>query len=138
MRMGQVEDVLKNQPLDCGACNKCCRKKPGILLFPEIGDDPAVYGDNVEIVDDRPILKTKPNGDCVYLDLETGCTNYENRPRVCRTYDCRSDYIQWIEKPRAERRAMMKKGLLNQSVQKEGRTRLKAILQSKRPLIVAD
>lgn len=136
--MGPVEDVLKDQPLACGACNKCCRKKPGILLFPEIGDDPSVYGDNVEMVDDRYILKTKSNGDCIYLDLKTGCTNYENRPTVCRTYDCRSDYIQWIAKPRTERRAMMKKGLLNQGVQKEGRSRLKAILASKAPPVAAD
>ncbi len=136
--MGQIDDILKDQPLNCGACNKCCRKNPGIFLLPEYGDDPALYEGALDEMDGRPILKTKSNGDCIYLDLEKGCMNYENRPRVCRTYDCRSDYMQWVVKPRAERRAMMKSGQLNQGVQKEGRTRLKAILGSKQSQIAAD
>jgi len=35
---------------------------------------------------------------CVHNDPETrGCTVYENRPAVCRTYDCRNDRRIWID-----------------------------------------
>tara|TARA_R110002096_G_scaffold96435_3_gene215233 strand:- start:69 stop:479 length:411 start_codon:yes stop_codon:yes gene_type:complete len=136
--MGPVGEVLKDAPLECGACNKCCRKNPGIFLIPEHGDDPGLYEGHLDVIDGRPILKTKSNGDCIYFDLEKGCTNYNNRPNVCRIYDCRSDYMQWLAKPRTERRAMMKSGLLNQSVQKEGRQRLKAVLSRNASTIAAD
>lgn len=34
-------------------------------------------------------LARKKNGDCYYLDRETGCVIYEQRPVVCRKYDCK-------------------------------------------------
>lgn len=132
--MDDIDSIVRNHPLACGACNKCCRKNPGVLLFPELGDDPSLYDTYAELVDGRQLVKAKPNGDCTYLDLEKGCTIYEKRPRVCRSYDCRSDYITWVAHPREERRALMKSGRLNSGVQKEGRLRLKKILDLKKNL----
>jgi Fe-S-cluster containining protein len=37
------------------------------------------------------VLKTKPNGECTHLS-EDGCTIYDRRPSVCRTYDCRKHF----------------------------------------------
>ena len=36
-------------------------------------------------------LATRDNGDCVYL-CSGGCSIYETRPNICRSYDCR-DYV---------------------------------------------
>jgi prolipoprotein diacylglyceryltransferase/Fe-S-cluster containining protein len=39
-----------------------------------------------------------PSGYCRHLDDQAlGCTVYQHRPRVCRTYDCRRDSRIWID-----------------------------------------
>src|SRR5258707_619120 len=48
----------------------------------------------------RPyIIKQRPDDHyCVHSDPETrGCTVYANRPRICRTYDCRNDKRIWVD-----------------------------------------
>ncbi len=54
----------------------------------------------------RPYLSRKgDDGYCVHLDRETfRCTIYEQRPAICRTYDCRHDERIWLD---------YEKGLLN-------------------------
>lgn len=35
-----------------------------------------------------------PEGYCVHIDRKTGkCNNWENRPKVCREYECNSDFL---------------------------------------------
>jgi Fe-S-cluster containining protein len=83
------------EPVDvpCGTCTACCRSAyfihvepdetetlrhlPKALLFPAPGRPP---GHQVLPFDDR--------GRCPMLG-ERGCTIYAQRPRTCRTYDCR-------------------------------------------------
>lgn len=40
--------------------------------------------------DGGTFLATRANGDCVYL-CAGGCSIYDTRPNICRSYDCR-DY----------------------------------------------
>lgn len=56
-------------------------------MHPECGDDASQY--LTEMYEGRVILQHKPNGDCIYLDREKGCTIHERRPVVCRELDCR-------------------------------------------------
>ncbi|MEQ9517823.1 MAG: hypothetical protein RLN89_00140, partial [Parvibaculum sp.] len=64
-----------------------------------------------------------------FLDRAKGCTAYDIRPNPCRSYDCRRDYMKWVAEPRAERRALLKRGFLKKHVQQEGRRLLKKILK---------
>ena len=38
------------------------------------------------------LLATEANGQCVYLGA-SGCTIYERRPLLCRSFDCRKHYL---------------------------------------------
>ena len=40
-------------------------------------------------------LAQQNNGDCIYLGPD-GCTNYANRPAICRKFDCRKFYQKVI------------------------------------------
>lgn len=43
-------------------------------------------------------IRQNPDGFCVHRDTESGhCTVYENRPAVCRQYDCRNDKRIWVD-----------------------------------------
>jgi Fe-S-cluster containining protein len=35
------------------------------------------------------LLKKKPQGSCIYLDVDKKCTIYEYRPQTCRQFDCK-------------------------------------------------
>jgi Fe-S-cluster containining protein len=47
----------------------------------------------------RPyLIRQREDGYCVHSDRATkGCTVYENRPAICRTYDCRHDKRIWVD-----------------------------------------
>lgn len=51
------------------------------------------------------VLKQRPDGACTHLG-EAGCTVYDRRPAMCRTFDCRRLYL---DSPRAVRRRHEKK-----------------------------
>lgn len=77
----------------CGECTACCRSSqfvhvgpdetaalariPAELLFPAPGLPPG-----------HVLLGYDESGRCPMLG-EHGCTIYDDRPRTCRTYDCR-------------------------------------------------
>jgi Fe-S-cluster containining protein len=69
----------------CGRCVACCHNK-AVFLHPESGDNLADY-DTVAAAFGL-ILRTRPNGDCIYLDRRTGCRIYTHRPIECRVFDC--------------------------------------------------
>jgi len=136
----ELEALLEANPLDCGSCRKCCQSHPGLLILEELGDDASLY-EGYLTVDKRcgkEMLKTKANGDCIYLDVEKGCTAYDIRPNPCRQYDCRRDYIRWSAETREERRKLIKTGQVTQNVQKEGRLRLKKIIEGNKLKPAAD
>ena len=130
--MQTIEDIVRENPIDCGACTKCCRHFPSIFILPELGDDLSLYEGDIERdpTYGKIRLKYQPNGDCIYLDRKTGCTAYDKRPRICHAYDCREGYIKNMSHSRTERRALMKAGTIDEAVHKEGQKRLKALLAS--------
>ena len=94
----------------CNGCTACCRRDL-IILHPESGDDPTAYPEDHLFEITNPFtgvlskaLRVKPNGDCIYLDRDTGCTNYDRRPAVCRTLDCRWLWFKFKDLSRADRR----------------------------------
>jgi Fe-S-cluster containining protein len=81
--------------IDCASRLHLCRGACCALVFPLSAQDIEEgvmrweYGQPYMIrhgADDR----------CVHQDRETlGCTVYEHRPAICRTYDCRQDRRIW-------------------------------------------
>ena len=102
----------------CNGCTACCRKQI-VALFPEYGDDPAILSRHVER-DGVLILDEAENGDCVYLQ-DGGCSVWEHRPVLCRTFDCRQHFRDYT---RAQRRRMVKAGLVSKEIFDAGRARL--------------
>jgi Fe-S-cluster containining protein len=80
--------------VNCGHCTACCRDAPLIVLTE--GERPEPFDKMVRIVvecDDGKeksfwLLPHQPNGDCYYL-RDGQCSVYEQRPKMCRTFDCR-------------------------------------------------
>jgi Fe-S-cluster containining protein len=113
----------------CGSCRACCRRD-GIVLYPEHGDEPALYETVTEIhpLTGRPtlMLARKRNGDCLYLG-DTGCTIHDRAPAICREFDCRRNYLQFS---RAERKQLIRAGLMSKEVFAAGRARLDSLATS--------
>jgi Fe-S-cluster containining protein len=105
----------------CGSCVACCSGGQAIFLHVDEGDDPSLYetqtmplpglgGPSQEVYDQvaalgsdkRPMLKRKPNGDCIYLgdgsDGQKRCTIYEKRPVICRTFSCITFVTKWSKR----------------------------------------
>jgi Fe-S-cluster containining protein len=74
------------------------------------------------------LLATEANGQCVYLGV-SGCTIYERRPLLCRTFDCRKHYLIL---PRHDRDNLVRLGLSSRAVFNAGRTRLKSLSSEER------
>lgn len=94
----------------CNGCKTCCRGEE-VMIKPEDGDDPAKYVTVPSIDPVRgvivQVLAQKQNGDCHYLG-ENGCTIYEDRPAVCRFYDCRVAYLTFTRAMREMHAADLK------------------------------
>lgn len=67
----------------CGSCTTCCRAGYRIDLRPD-------EGEGLDVVEEggHRQVRRREDGSCIHLG-EHGCTVYEKRPEVCRTYDCR-------------------------------------------------
>jgi len=78
--------VSKTRLLSCDGCTLCCRGDT-IFIHPELGDKAEDYQTEKVANTERLMLAHKPNGDCIYM-LDQGCTNYENRPAICREFSC--------------------------------------------------
>lgn len=91
------------KPIACASCRQCCTHQTVLLL---IEDEPrmAHYQVDAHDFEDKIFftLQVKENGDCIHLG-PAGCTIYENRPEVCRAYDCR---IQFLIMPEEDRRLL--------------------------------
>lgn len=86
----------------CGSCNACCKNVIVSLYdydlesgFPykKRNRKPEAEGDA------KYCLLSQRNWDCIYFRDER-CTIYENRPSICRAFDCRNTL--WPITPRAE------------------------------------
>ena len=74
--------------LACNGCTQCCRGPLRMcVVYP---DEDHTQWETVELPRSGwRILAQHPNGDCVYV-TEGGCSTWNNRPRECRTFDCRA------------------------------------------------
>lgn len=105
----------------CGSCRRCCHDTL-VALFPEHGDDVASYrcAPSPMLEGERLALASKPNGECIYLD-DHGCTIHDRAPLLCRLFDCRRFFARYS---RAERRQLVKTGMVDAELFDEGRRRL--------------
>jgi hypothetical protein len=107
----------------CNGCRRCCTGNSIVMLLPQEGDAVDSYEHEFVTLPGAgrgPILKRRPNGDCIYLG-ERGCTIHDRAPAVCRVFDCRSAARAIMELPRAERRRMMKAGYIDSEIVAIGR-----------------
>jgi hypothetical protein len=74
------------------------------------------------------LLATEVNGHCVYLGA-SGCTIYDRRPLLCRSFDCRKHYLIL---PRQDRDNLVKLGLSSRAVFNAGRARLNSLSSGER------
>ena len=72
----------------CNGCSACCRQH--IVRLSAADEANLIFYQWREIGSTR-VLKTAPNGDCIHLGT-AGCTIYDKRPEVCRSYDCRKHF----------------------------------------------
>ena len=116
----------------CSGCVECCRSGQGLFLHPERGDEVESYRHRA--VTGRAtggtvfLLATEANGQCVYLG-DAGCTIYERRPLICRSFDCRKHYLML---PRQDRDNLVQLGLSSRSVFNAGRARLESLSAEER------
>ncbi|HMF74039.1 MAG TPA: YkgJ family cysteine cluster protein [Bryobacteraceae bacterium] len=101
MELPQMVDIpdkysLRNLPeIDCGARRDLCKVKCcqfSVTASEQDVDEGVVCWDPA-----RPfrILRRK-DGSCVHLEQST-CAIYQQRPGICRLYDCRGDSRIWID-----------------------------------------
>lgn len=74
-------------PVLCGACTACCYY-PGIVVDGKRDQRRLPHLLTERSHDGELVLRQRSDGACVHLG-EQGCTVYEHRPAVCRTFDCR-------------------------------------------------
>lgn len=121
VRVATVEHHTESQP-GCSGCHApCCRgaispvlnqeeflskAHPMEFVKPERWFRKHVPRGARHRIEKIAVLKVNDDA-CVYFDKETClCTNWENRPASCRSYDCREDDrpgIRWV--PRVEKGA---------------------------------
>jgi Fe-S-cluster containining protein len=87
-----------NEPIvDCANCYPICKGKCCTLWFAlSVQDlDEGIVRWNYSY----PYgIAQGQDGYCIHFDRSTyKCTVYENRPLVCRTYDCRGDKRIWLD-----------------------------------------
>lgn len=82
--------------IDCAARIPLCKGRCCTLTFPlsfQDLDEGVVRWDY-----SRPYsIRHREDGYCVHQSPTHGCTVYDQRPAVCRTYDCRNDKRIWID-----------------------------------------
>ena len=116
----------------CKGCTECCRSGQALFLQPGQGDDVGSYRHRV-LIDPATgsptfLLEADAEGRCVYLG-DAGCTIYDRRPLLCRSFDCRKHYLIL---PRRDRDNLVKLGLSSRSVFNAGRARLKSLSADER------
>jgi Fe-S-cluster containining protein len=74
------------------------------------------------------LLATTSEGACVYLG-PVGCTIYDRRPLLCRSFDCRKHYLML---PRQDRDNLVRLKLSSRAVFNAGRARLKSLSTAER------
>jgi len=70
----------------CGECHLCCCNEL-VVLYPQ--DEPTRYSlEKHPFLPGKHVIAHKENKECVYLN-EQGCSIWEDRPQLCKEFDCR-------------------------------------------------
>ncbi len=86
-----------NSEVDCGARMHLCHGR--CCSFTIRLSEQDVREGELEWQIDKPYLLSKDRlGYCVYQQKDTGfCGTYQNRPALCRRYDCKEDRRIWLD-----------------------------------------
>lgn len=107
-------DPVREAHVDCGACRLCCHHQR-VLVTP--GDPEELY-DTESVLDGKfKLLRQRPDGSCIHLG-PGGCEVYENRPAICRAFDCGGWFRSWT---RDERRQMSRQDPTVKALLERGR-----------------
>ncbi len=107
--------LLRDAPADvpCGSCNACCRTFHQLHIRP--GEKRArrrLPKEHLSVARGLPpgylLLGYTEDGSCPML-VGGRCTIYEDRPLVCRTYDCRLYAATGVEPDRADIAAQVRR-----------------------------
>jgi hypothetical protein len=74
-------------PVPCGACTACCHY-PAVIVDEKRDRKRLARLLTERSPDGELVLQRRSDGAGVHLGTQ-GCTVYEQRPAVCRTFDCR-------------------------------------------------
>jgi Fe-S-cluster containining protein len=99
VRLNQVDDkrAVISPDIDCAAnlhlCHgRCCSFT--VSLAPEdLREGKLAW----ELEDPYVLRRNARTGYCEHLDGKGGCDVYEDRPAICRSYDCRQDRRVWLD-----------------------------------------
>ena len=75
-------------PVPCGGCTACCYYE-GIPVDAKRDRRRLPHLLTERDADGELVLQRRADGACIHLG-ERGCTVYEQRPVVCRSFDCRA------------------------------------------------
>jgi Fe-S-cluster containining protein len=75
-------------PVACGRCSACCYYD-GIPVDKQRDRQRLPHLLTEQNADGDVVLRRRADGACVHLG-EHGCTVYEHRPTICRSFDCRA------------------------------------------------
>jgi Fe-S-cluster containining protein len=96
VRLSVVTDkrAVASPDVDCASLAPLCKVRCCRTLDVELAREDLQDGLQWEI--EAPYLLARGHDGCTYLGAQ-GCTVYERRPAVCRSYDCREDSRVWID-----------------------------------------
>ncbi|MCK5832053.1 YkgJ family cysteine cluster protein [bacterium] len=99
--MAFYEDGLK---FSCKRCGDCCRginayvwlyrgdiEAMAELLSMSVADFKAKY---TEVFEKSMVLKSFPNGDCIFYNEDSGCKIHKARPIQCRAFPFWAEYLR--------------------------------------------
>lgn len=121
MPRARTTPMGKSASVNCGSCSLCCWNAAIILVE---GDADWYETEPCGKKDDgSPILmlKRKENGACHYLSDDGKCTIHGRAPLICRQFSC-VEAFQFYS--RAERRQMVKDGLIDPRIWEAARERI--------------
>ncbi len=83
----------RGSDVPCGECTACCTSSQFVHIGPDETDTLACIPDELLfpaplLPDGHVLVGYDQDGRCPML-IDGRCSIYENRPRTCRTYDCR-------------------------------------------------
>ena len=72
----------------CNGCTQCCKWRGELVIRPMLYPDEIGKYKHRMLPDGTVRLAASSTGSCVYLSKD-GCSIWETRPKVCRSFDCR-------------------------------------------------